>query len=113
IAHARLLSLGISYKVSDVKKRRTPSEVGALIRDRRIERGWTNQGDIGSPATIGKMERGEASKFRRQTLQRAADRLGWPVDFYERLQRGDDPSSLELGRNGATAATVAGAPSLG
>jgi transcriptional regulator with XRE-family HTH domain len=77
---------------------RTWEEVGALVRDRRIELGLTQEGvarDGGlSVATWRLLEQGGRDRYQQLTLSGAARALGWPHDAILRLLDGVELAAL-------------------
>jgi transcriptional regulator with XRE-family HTH domain len=75
---------------------RTPAEVGAIIRARREFLHLTQDELPGlSSATVGKIERGTADRFKRPTLIRLAAALDWRPDALDMLIGGADPVDVE------------------
>lgn len=75
---------------------RTPEEVGDLVRQRRIEKGLTQEDVPGvSSATFHKIEAGKQTSFRASTLRSLGTALDWPIDALDRLTAGEDPAGLE------------------
>lgn len=75
---------------------RSATEIGAIIRARRIELGLRQEGiDNVSSTLIRTLERGraplEVTGASRSAFMAA---LGWPSDAIARLARGDDPKRL-------------------
>lgn len=78
-------------------KQRTAAEVGAIVRQRRLSRGFTQENvpNVGTSTVknieIGKAP-GEGRGPARIELMRA---LQWPFDALERLAAGEDPAALD------------------
>lgn len=77
-------------------KPRTPQEVGAIVRQRRVELGLRQEGLDGvSSMTVRQIEQGTASPSGRGITRVALMRaLGWPPDALDRLAAGEDPKHL-------------------
>lgn len=74
--------------------KRTPQQVGQLIRARRDKLGLSQEQIPGvSSATVGKIERAAADAFRPRQLVALMQALRWPTDAYQRLLDGEDPAT--------------------
>lgn len=70
-------------------KKRTPTEVGKILRQRREALGRSQEDFSVSSATIRKIENASAPSYKHRTLVAYAAELGLPGDAYERLERGE------------------------
>lgn len=74
---------------------RSRIEVGDAVRARRDLLGLTQDDVPGvSSSTVRKIENGTADSFRRKSIVGYMRALGWPPDAFERLEAGEDPSTL-------------------
>lgn len=77
--------------------KRSPAEVGQLIRQRREELGLSQEAIEGvSSSSVRKIENATAEDFRRSTIVAYMRALGWAPDAYERMRAGENPASLYI-----------------